>query len=183
MSACKLNVFHLCRWMVSVVAIALLGLLSGCSSSQLLNLPLDAAGDSLNSPYAETEPQFVGGQYLVFISDRNGSQDVFLYDLKARRLVDLPNLNTADSVASHPRLSSDGRYIVFASNRQGESDIYLYDREMQVLKNLTANLEAEVRYPTISGDGERITFEANGRGQWDIVVCDRTGQPLTFPTP
>jgi len=163
------------KWLVSVLAIALMVFLSGCSSGQLLSLPLDAAGDSLNSPYAETEPQFVGDRYLVFISDRNGSQDVFLFDLQARRLIDLPNLNSADSVASHPRISSDGRYIVFASNRQGESDIYLYDRDVQVLKNLTANLEADVRYPTISGDGERIAFESNGRGQWDIVECDRSG--------
>ncbi|MBD1912695.1 MULTISPECIES: PD40 domain-containing protein [unclassified Leptolyngbya] len=168
------------KWLVCVLAIALVSFLSGCSSGQLLGLPLDTAGESLNSPYAETEPQFVNGQYLVFISDRNGSQDVFLYDLKARQLIDLPNLNTADSVASHPGISSNGRYIVFASSRQGESDIYLYDREVQTLKNLTATLEADVRYPTISGDGERIAFESNGRGQWDIVVCDRMGKPLAL---
>lgn len=111
---------------------------------------------------------------MVLISDRNGSQDVYLYDLVNRKLLDLPGLNSVDSVASHPGVSADGRYIVFAASHSGEVDIYRYDRQVRRLQNLTANLDAEVRNPTISGDGNKIAFESNANGQWDIVLYDRS---------
>ncbi len=157
-----------------IVAIALVVLfLSNFSYPHLMTLPYDSAGRSLNSPYTEHEPQVVG-DYMVFISDRNGSQDVYLYDLVSRNLVDLPGLNSVDSVASHPSVSTNGRYMVFAASHAGDVDIYRYDRQVRRLQNLTADLAAEVRNPTISGDGNVIAFESNANGQWDIVVVDRS---------
>lgn len=157
-----------------IVAIALIVFfLSSFSYPRLMTLPYDSAGRSLNSPYTEHEPQ-VSGDYMVFISDRNGSQDVYLYDLVNRKLIDLPGLNSVDSVASHPGVSADGRYIVFAASHSGEVDIYRYDRQVRRLQNLTANLDAEVRNPTISGDGNKIALESNANGQWDIVLYDRS---------
>ncbi|WP_316790288.1 hypothetical protein [Thermoleptolyngbya oregonensis] len=162
------------RW---VLAIALLLLLGGCTYPHLLNLPSDASGQTLNSPFAQQEPQ-LSGDYLVFVSDRNGSQDVYLYDLPHRRLVDLPGLNAIDMAAEHPGVSADGRFIVFAASRQGRQDIYLYDRQIQYRRNLTDGLNASVRNPSISADGQRIAYESNASGHWDIVLCDRAGKPL-----
>ncbi|MFQ3617740.1 MAG: hypothetical protein SNJ57_03245 [Cyanobacteriota bacterium] len=165
------------RW---VWAIALL-LLSGCTYPHLLNLPSDASGQTLNSPFAQQEPQ-LSGNYLVFVSDRNGSQDVYLYDLSHRRLVDLPGLNAIDMAAEHPSVSADGRFIVFAASRQGRQDIYLYDRQIQYRRNLTDGLNASVRNPSISADGQRIAYESNASGHWDIVLCDRAGKLLDLST-
>ncbi|QKD85151.1 hypothetical protein HPC62_22950 [Thermoleptolyngbya sichuanensis A183] len=159
------------------MAIALLLLLGGCTYPHLLNLPSDASGQTLNSPFAQQEPQ-LSGDYLVFVSDRNGSQDVYLYDLPHRRLVDLPGLNAIDMAAEHPSVSADGRFIVFAASRQGRQDIYLYDRQIQYRRNLTDGLNASVRNPSISADGQRIAYESNASGHWDIVLCDRAGKPL-----
>lgn len=164
-----------------MLAIALL-LLSGCTYPHLLNLPSDGSGQALNSPFAQQEPQ-LSGEYLVFVSDRNGSQDVYLYDLSHRRLVDLPGLNAIDMAAAHPSVSADGRFIVFAASRQGRQDIYLYDRQIQYRRNLTDGLNASVRNPSISADGQRIAYESNASGNWDIVLCDRTGKPLDLSTP
>lgn len=163
------------------IGIALL-LLSGCTYPHLLNLPSDASGQTLNSPFAQQEPQ-LSGNYLVFVSDRNGSQDIYLYDLPHRRLVDLPGLNAIDMAAEHPSISADGRFIVFAASRQGRHDIYLYDRQIQYRRNLTDGLNASVRNPSISADGQRIAYESNASGHWDIVLCDRTGKPLDLSTP
>lgn len=160
-----------------MLAIALLLLLGGCTYPHLLNLPSDASGQTLNSPFAQQEPQ-LSGDYLVFVSDRNGSQDVYLYDLPHRRLVDLPGLNAIDMAAEHPGVSADGRFIVFAASRQGRQDIYLYDRQIQYRRNLTDGLNASVRNPSISADGQRIAYESNASGHWDIVLCDRAGKPL-----
>jgi Tol biopolymer transport system component len=101
-----------------------------------------------------------------------------MFDRLTNTLVDLPGLNSFDTVASHPSVAENGRYIVFCANRQGRSGIFLYDRETRQLRNLTANLQAEVRNPTISADGSRIAFESTVNGQWDILVYNRSGQLL-----
>ncbi|NJM90374.1 MAG: TolB family protein [Hydrococcus sp. RU_2_2] len=163
---------------VLISIVALTSLLSSCGGyPRLLNFPFDPGGRSLNSRNLELTPQ-IAAPYIVFTSDRNGSQDIYLFDARTRRLIDLPGLNSLDEIASHPSISEDGRYVVFAGSRQGRTNIYLYDRETQQKRNLTDNLPAEVRNPSISADGSKVVYEIAKNGQWDIVVCDRAGQPL-----
>lgn len=171
------------RFLLLPASVCLASLLSSCTgSSRLLSFPFDPGGRSLNSAASESNPQ-IAGRYVVFISDRRGTQDVYLFDAVDQRLIDLPGLNALDAIASHPDISEDGHYIVFAANRQGRSGIYLYDRETRQLRNLTENLQAEVRNPTISADGGTIAFESSANGQWDVVLCDRAGQLLNVPPP
>ena len=153
-------------------------LLNSCTGGPaLIGFPYDPGGRSLNSPSSDTNPQ-ISGRYIVFISDRRGSQDVYLFDVVERNLIDLPGLNSLDMIPSHPSVSANGLYIVFAGSRQGKSSIYLYDVELRQLRNLTENLAAEVRNPTISADSNIIAFETSENGQWDIVLCDKTGQRI-----
>jgi Tol biopolymer transport system component len=114
----------------------------------------------------------------VFASDRRGSQDIFLYDLTTRALVELPGLNAIDMIAATPAISGSGRFIVFQGIREGRSGIYLYDRDTRQLRNLTENLKAEVRNPSITADGNIIAFESSAKGQWDIVLINRNGRSL-----
>jgi len=93
-------------------------------------------------------------------------------------LIDLPGLNSFDAIATDPAVSENGRYIVFS--RQGRLGIFI-DRELRSLRNLTGNLQAEVRNPTISADGSTIAFESSANGQWDILYT--TAQPLNVPCP
>jgi Tol biopolymer transport system component len=154
----------------AVSFLVLAGLLGGCGPS-LVSFPFDPGGRSLNSPYAELKPR-LAGRYIVFSSDRRGSQDIYLYDTVTRSFIDLPGLNAIDN----------GRYIVFEGIREERSGIYLYDRETRQLRNLTENLRAAVRNPTISADGNTIAFESSARGQWDVALYNRNGQPLNVPT-
>ena len=146
-----------------------------------MNFPFDPGGRSLNSPFAELNPR-LAGRYIVFTSDRRGSEDIYLYDIVDRRLVDLPGLNSLGVIVSQPGISQDGRYIVFAAARRGESDIYLYNRETRQVRNLTETLKAEVRNPTLSANGNTIAFETSTNGQWDLFVVDRSGRPLNVQT-
>lgn len=165
---------------IFIPVVACLGL-SGCFGyPRLLNYPFDPGGRSLNSLSSELNPQ-TSGRYIVFTSDRRGSQDVYMFDTLSANLVDLPGLNSLDTIASHPSVNDSGRYIVFAASRLGRSAIFLYDRETRQSRNLTANLQAEFRNPTISADGSRIAFESSNNGQWDILVYDRSGQPVNVP--
>lgn len=165
----------------TLASVLCLLLLSGCGGNPgLLNVPFDPGGRSLNSLAAEVAPE-IAGQYIAFVSERQQRQNIYLYDFQTRHLVDIPGLNAIDSIASDPDVSADGRYIVFAAIRQGKSGIYFYDRQTRQLRNLTADLPAEVRNPTLSADGNTIAFESSANGQWDILVYDRSGQPLDVP--
>ena len=105
-----------------------------------------------------------------------------LYDANTRDLLDLPGLNSLDAIASHPAVTEDGNTIVFAAIRRGRSGIYLYNRRTFQLRNITENLQAEVRNPSISADGSTIAYESSQSGRWEIVVCDRSGKTLNLPT-
>jgi len=154
----------------------ILGLLNGCVGyPRLLNSPFNPDGRSLNSSATELNPH-IAGRYVVFTSDRRGSPDIYLFDRLTRSLINLPGLNSLDTIASHPTISKDGNYIVFINSRQGRSAVFLYDRQTRQSRNLTSNLPAEVRNPTISADGSRIAFESSVDGQWDILVYDRFGR-------
>jgi Tol biopolymer transport system component len=159
----------------------LLGLMLGsCGYPRYLSLPFDRTGRSVNSGSEELSPQ-VSFPFLIFASDRNGSQGIYLYNLQTRRLEDLPRLNALDQVSSHPGISEDGRYVVFALSRQGKTDIVLYDQQTQQKRNLTESLDADVRNPVISADGDRLAFEVAKQGQWDIMVMDQQGAIISTP--
>ena len=162
----------------SISVVLLASWLTSCTGyPRLLNFPFDLGGRGLNSRTSELTPQ-VTSQYIVFVSDRQGSQNVYLYALRDRRLINLPGLNAFNEIASHPSISEDGRYIAFAASREGKTAIFIYDRQTQQKRNLTAQVQAEVRNPTISADGLKIALEAAINGQWDIIVYNRSGQRL-----
>ncbi len=160
---------------VHLLLAGILLLTGGCGGyPRILSFPFSDNPRSFNTRGAELSP-FIAGHYITFISDRNGSQDVYLYDAKNRRLVDLPGLNAFDEVASSPSVSEDGRYIVFTVVAPGKSGLYLYDRSTQQKRLLIPQTEKEIRNPMISSKGDKITFEVANNGQWDVVVTDIRG--------
>ncbi|MGK7940148.1 MAG: TolB family protein [Crocosphaera sp.] len=157
---------------IVLCVILISSIVTGCSGyPRYLNFPFNGGGKGLNSRASDLHPQ-VTSTYIVFISDRNGSQDVYLFDAQQRQLISLPGLNALDEVASHPSISEDGRYVVFAGSRQGKTNIYVYDRQTEQKRNITDNLQAEVRNPIINAEGNLIAFEVAKDGQWDIMIYD-----------
>ncbi len=129
---------------------------------------------SLNSRYHEEQPALSGdGRILVFVSNRNGSNQIYVYDLQQRRFLDLPGLNRTGEIAQTPSISRTGRYIVYISSIEGRPDIVLYDRAVKRSQIMTERYRSWVRNPRISPNGRYIVFETSRRGQWDIEVLDR----------
>jgi Tol biopolymer transport system component len=169
------------RWFRLLGLVLILGQTWGCAANvRLLGNPIAVNGLGLNSPYGETMPE-MSGRFVAFVSDRNGSQDVYLWDILDRKLIPLPGLNRFDRLASDPSVSEDGRYIAFAANQGEAVGIYLYDRTSQQVRPIGRDLRAEVRHPHLSANGERLTFEVNAKGQWDVVVYSRTGERVFGP--
>lgn len=156
--------------LLGTIAIAV----SSCSQFNNVTPPVTDLSSGLNTRSAERQPNLShDGSYLVFSSDRSSSRNVFLYDIRQKRLLSLPGLNQPRSMQYDPAISADGKYIVYVSEQFGAPDIMLYDRANKKVLNLTQDFIGEVRNPTISGNGRFVAFETNRSGQWDIQILDR----------
>ncbi|GAB4535453.1 MAG: hypothetical protein Tsb0014_22460 [Pleurocapsa sp.] len=146
-----------------------MGILAAC---QPVNRP--TASFSLNSRYHDEQPAISGdGKTLVFVSNRNGSSQIYVYSLRQRRFLDFPNLNRSGEIAQSPSVSQTGRYIVYISSIEGRPDIVLYDRAIARSQIVTERYRSWVRNPHISPNGRYIVFETARRGQWDLEVLDQ----------
>lgn len=157
------------RWLNWGIGIGISSLVVACTPVNNYSGPT-----ALNSRYTDEQPALSGnGRLLAFVSNRNGKNEILLYDLQQRRFLDLPGLNRASAIAQNPSLSQTGRYIVYMSSDQGRPELALYDRVTQKSQVLSIGYQGWVRHPTISPDGRYIAFESGSRGQWDIEVLDR----------
>lgn len=157
------------RWMSLGIGALSISLLGSCGIN-----PRQTGTLALNSNYNDEQPALSGdGRWLSFVSNRNGSSEVLLYDLQQERFERPTGLNRSDAIAENPSLSRTARYIVYIANLQGRPDIVLYDRATKRSELLTQTYRSWVRNPQISPDGRYIVFETARRGQWDIEVLDR----------
>lgn len=156
-------------WLILALSLGMAVAVTGCSPSDRLSSP-----NSLNSRYTESQPALSGnGRYLAFVSNRNGSRGILVYDLQQQQLISLPRLNRQETIAESPSLSRTGRYIAYIASDQGRLVVALYDRVTQQSQILTPWYRGWLRNPNISPDGRYVVFESSIRGEWDIEVLDR----------
>jgi Tol biopolymer transport system component len=154
-----------CLW----IAVSGLLMLGACSSPKRL---VDSS--TLNSRYTDEQPALSGnGRLVAFTTNRNGKNQIALYDLQLKQFVELPGINRANVLLDSPSLSRTGRYLVYITSEGGKPQIALYDRAISEATVLTKNYRNWVRNPRISPDGRYVVFETSRRGQWDIEVLDR----------
>jgi Tol biopolymer transport system component len=153
---------------IKAIVLIIISLLTACSSTKI------PQSNSLNSRYQEEQPALSGdGRWLAFVTNRDGKNQIVLYNLQQNKFVELPNLNSSDAIAENPSLSRTGRYLVYLSTVQNTPQIFLYDRATNRSEILTKNYRHWLRNPHISPDGRYIVFETSRRGQWDLEVLDR----------
>jgi Tol biopolymer transport system component len=146
-----------------------MSLLASCTPATNSTTPAEVA-----SRYNDEQPALSGdGRFLAFVSNRDGTRAIVLYDLRQRQFVNLPRLNRPDAIAESPSLSYTGRYIAYIASDRARPELELYDRATQQTQIITTGYRGWVRNPSISPDGRYIVFETGIRGQWDIEVLDR----------
>jgi len=156
-------------WINLGIGLSIAGLVAACSQVTSPTGPT-----ILNSRYTDEQPALSGnGRFVAFVSNRDGSRKILLYDLQQRQFIDLPRLNQSNAIAETPSLSRNGRYIVYIASDQGRPEVALYDRRTRSSQVLSSGYRSWVRSPSISPDGRYIAFESDSRGQWDIEVLDR----------
>jgi Tol biopolymer transport system component len=148
-----------------------------------------------SSPNAQMQPSLSGdGKFLAFAAwNRPGaagqSWHIFLYDVTAKKMGTLPELNTSMSDERMPALDGMGRFLAFTSNRKGGAglnDVYLYNRQTGKLVDLPGlNSKHMDQQPALSADGNLVAFASDrpgGSGGRDIYLYDRTTSKL-LPLP
>jgi Tol biopolymer transport system component len=168
------------QWIGLSIGLILFVFLMSCQ--QNMALASSDSSNSLNSLYADEQPALSGdGRFIAYVSNRNGTRGILLFDLKDQKFIDLPRLNRPDAIAESPSISNTARYIVYTASDRGRADIQLYDRVTEQVQVLTAGYRGWVRHPSISPDGRYITFETGSNGQWDIEIIDRGTIELDVP--
>jgi Tol biopolymer transport system component len=141
-------------------------------------------GDDFTSSTAMS----ANGQFVVYNSDatngladdRNGGEDLFLWDRATETTTRLTNTN---NYSYSPSISADGNLIAFESSatnlvpgpRNG-ADVYMLDRTVGSFSRITAGNDASVD-PAISADGRHVTFTSIAT---DLVLRDDNRQVDVF---
>jgi Tol biopolymer transport system component len=144
-----------------------------------------------DSPNAQLWPTLSGdGKFVAFAAwNRPGATlrwDLFLYDLAAKQVSALAEINTPAGDERMPAFSRDGRLLAFTTNSPdgaGLSDIQIIDwrrAEPQSLAGLnTPHREVE---PSLSADGRWLAFVSDrpgGVGGRDVYLFDCQERKLT----
>jgi hypothetical protein len=131
---------------------------------------------------------------LVFVSDQDGDDELYLADLTTRRVT---QLTYNDGIDRDPAWSPDGTRIAFAADRSSPSltEIYMltfttadaagdltepHDSGHNVVR--VTNAQASSYQPAWSADGNWIVFASDRDGDGDIYISSPDGQRLRLLT-
>lgn len=114
------------------------------------------------------------GKNIVFVSDRDGNNEIYTVEIDNKKETRLTNNKVNDF---SPRYSPDGRKIVFYSYRNNYLNIYCMDSDGKNEIKLTD--EGNNASPSWSPDGKKILFIANNTIKPDageIYIMDVDGK-------
>jgi Tol biopolymer transport system component/DNA-binding winged helix-turn-helix (wHTH) protein len=112
---------------------------------------------------AELSPD---GTRIVFVSDRSGSDEIYICNVAGSGLLRLTNLGNART-PELPHWSPDGQKIVLDSIFGGHNTIFVMQANGGPLHRLTDQTSDNLN-PSWSHDGRWIYFTSNRTGQWQI---------------
>jgi Tol biopolymer transport system component len=158
-------------------------------------------GMTYGDDFTSSTAMSANGQFVVYntdatnglATDRNGGEDLFLWD---RAMGTTTRLTNTNGYSYSPSISADGNLIAFASSAtdlvagpRNEIDVYLLDRTNGSVNRITAGNDASVA-PAISADGRHVTFTSAAsdlvRGddnrQLDVFTWDRLTGAITRVT-
>ncbi len=94
------------------------------------------------------------GTKMLFVSDKYGSNDIYLLNFESKKI---RRLTTSNSQESRPGWFPDDTGIIFDSDMDGDYEIYSMLLNNSDLKQLTFNTKTDM-FGTVSPDGEEVVF-------------------------
>ncbi|NGP88233.1 IPT/TIG domain-containing protein [Fodinibius halophilus] len=158
----------------------LTGLANNCSLSGNNPRTLSiAAGDTTKTTF-EVSCQAKAKSKIVFESDRDGNQEIYIMDADGSNHTRLTNNSAIDG---SPVISNDGKTIVFSSDRNGDYDLYKMNADGSDIQRLTHVSNLYEMHASWSPDDSQIAFDAVGQhGYLHIYTMSSSGSnqtPLT----
>ncbi len=132
---------------------------------------IEASSDFVSAP--SWSP---GGDRLAFVSDSDGSADIWVVDREGREAANLSEDSAKDNC---PAWSPDGEWIAFASVRDSPYwELYVMRADGSELRRLTWWEDASDLWPSWSPDGSRLAFASKRDGNWEIYRVAPDGADL-----
>lgn len=124
------------------------------------NLSAEISGNANYFAWGKNENE------IIFTSNHEGNNEIYLLDLASGKLENLTNNEANDERAD---LSPDGNFIVFSSDRfqKGNQDIVIQNLQSGEIIRLSNSPGAEL-IARWSGDQKRIYFGSNKDGNWEL---------------
>lgn len=142
---------------------------------------VDADGARERPLVAGREPAWSPqGRQIAFVSDRAGSDDLYLVAVASGRPSRLTSLPTGETA---PAWSPDGRRLAFLSDETGATDVYSVDVSSGTVARLTQDAATEGP-PAWSTDGRSVTFVSDRAGTsalWNVPAAGGEPVPLGGP--
>jgi len=116
------------------------------------------------------------GQWVLFRSDRDGNEEVYVVNVATGVEINLTNNAAKDG---KPAWWHDGTKILWTSDRSGNFEIFVADFDATLVligaeTNLTNNPAVD-GWPDMRGDGSSIAFATDRDGTLEIYTMDPTG--------
>ena len=108
---------------------------------------------------------------IVFSSDRDGNNEIYVMDASGSNLSRLTNHLASDT---HPSWSPDGQRIVFTSDREGNQDIFVMNIDGSDQINVSQD-PGEDYDPVWSPDGTKILFTSERETGREVFVMNLNG--------
>ena len=116
---------------------------------------------------------FSGGNKIVLVSDRSGSQEIYISAADGSNLLQITHFGVAHAPES-PRWSPDGQQIVFDAVDQGHTTIFALQADGGTPRRLSDSSTDHVN-PTWSRDGQWLYFASSRSGQWQMWKMPSSG--------
>lgn len=115
------------------------------------------------------------GTRVIFTSYRSGFPDIYVLDLRTRKLETFASFKGTNSGG---RFSPDGSRVAMVLSGEGNPEIYVGNAQGRQIKRLTNNQSVEAS-PAWSPDGTRLVFTSDAAGKPQLHVMSATGGTMT----
>lgn len=141
---------------------------------------------AVNTDANESEPRLSSNaEWLVYETDANGTDDIYLFSMRTLLINSLRTLNTQTANEQQPDVSNDGRLIAFVSDETGPEQLRVYDiaNGANYIVPVANRGLTNIDRPTISGNGNVVAYAATAAGEdYDVFVYSlRDAAQLTPP--
>lgn len=147
--------------------------------ANLNNQSIEISGWAINkNKILEGKPRSLDIEYstkkIVFISNKNGNEDIFSMNLDGSELTQLTDYPGKDA---YPAVSPDGKKIAYTSDINGTWQLIVMNWDGTEKMQLTRN-PWRSGYPSWSFDGRFIFFEVFQEGDWEIYRINSDGSNM-----